>query len=703
MTLSCAPPVAASLIATTETILHIAPVSKGWKAEAPGNVVFFPPTLTKQALLIQIGLLRPSTIIVADQAIDADIIDQWRISHPFGDLFLVRRGTSLDKVRLDLCARNHIRVVNTPGVNAPHVAAYIAHWLTLGDGSIPPDICVMGYGNVGKELVKLLLDRHPDIRIRVLARHGQTSDSCAKAFPDSRVSFVVDWHQAMQGAQAVAVCLSLNAESAHRIDQSLIQCMQKKARLVCVAKPDVFSDDALQALAWAEDIQLVLDYGPVTLDGFRMRTQVLGCSACSWCKPAMLTTQAATSEACNCDLDYAVTVQLSLLALRGLVRRKLAQSLTLPAQRVDTGAPRVSIIGRGINGLLQAVMCRLANYQVTVYGGDQESEGASHKNVNMRHLSATETTAKPLHNGYLFSGNQCLAVECNRAGIELFEKLLADNPSLAPFAQSRIVRAYLENASDVEAAIREQRHIENRPWPSGKPGRVPAELNRLQLQARYGIPGIARAIEVSGYDLDFLHVRDGIVALLQRSGVQFLPQRLSRGQIADLSRKHFVVTAMGVEQTEVVAIIGWFFKLRAVGNEGANMRGLKLQYDLPIGVMNCRLDGDYIIVSGGQVPPNSTEQCKSQILEACRAAVSRHFPNSYSRAIESADLQVIECARPGTLDGISIVHWSAYNCITAGATYAAGTTQGLVWASLVQELVQARTPAVLGKYCHSND
>src|SRR5471032_608465 len=106
MMLSSVPPVAASLIATTETILHIAPASRCWKADAPSNVVFFPPTLTKQALLIQIALLRPTTIIVGDQVIDADVIDQWRISHPFGDLYLVRRGTSLDKVRLDLCETN---------------------------------------------------------------------------------------------------------------------------------------------------------------------------------------------------------------------------------------------------------------------------------------------------------------------------------------------------------------------------------------------------------------------------------------------------------------------------------------------------------------------------------------------------------------------------------------------------------------------
>lgn len=125
MMYSSIPPVAASLIATTENILHIAPASRGWKADAPSNVVFFPPTLSKQALLIQIGLLRPSTIIVADQVIDADIIGQWRISHPFGNLHLVRRGASLDKVRLDLCESHNIQVINTPGINAPHVAAYM--------------------------------------------------------------------------------------------------------------------------------------------------------------------------------------------------------------------------------------------------------------------------------------------------------------------------------------------------------------------------------------------------------------------------------------------------------------------------------------------------------------------------------------------------------------------------------------------------
>lgn len=692
MKLSCVPPVAASLIATTGNVLHIAPVSRGWKADAPANVVFFPPTLTKQALLMQIGLLRPSTLIVGDQIIDADVIDQWRISHPFGTLHLVRRGTSLDKVALDLCALNDIRVVNTPGVNAPHVAAYIAYWLTLADGSMPRDVCVMGYGNVGKELVRLLLDRDSDVQIKVICRQGRAPDNSNNTLCNSRVSFVADWREGLHDAYAVAICLSLNDESVHRIDRPLIQGLHKHARLVCVAMPDVFSDDALQSLATDEDRQLVSDYGPNTLEAFRMRTQALGCGVHTWRKPATLTTQAATTEACKCDLDYAVSVQLSLMALRGLVSRRLAYSMAIPAEQANADAPRVSIIGRGINGLFQAVMFRLANYQVTVYGGDQSSDGASHKPVNMRHLSATETTAKPLHNAYLTPANQHLAVECNRAGIELFEKFLADNPSLAQFARPGIVRAYGDNASDIETAIREQQAIEHRCWPSGKRGGEAVEISQRQFQTNYGIPGIGRAIEVSGYELEFTQLMDELVTLLQRSGVQFRPEYLNPVQIADLSREHFVVTAMGVEEPEAIAIIGWFFKLRAVGGEGAEMHGLKLQYDLPIGVMNCRLDQGCIIVSGGQVPPDSTPQCEAQILTACLDAVSRHFPVSYRRAIERGDLQIIECARPGTADGLSIVHWSAYNQIVAGATYAGGTTQGLLWASLVQEIIQAKAP-----------
>jgi hypothetical protein len=521
MLLSSVPPIAASLIATTGNILHIAPASRGWKAQAPDNIVFLPPTIVKQALLIQIALLRPSTIIVGDQAIDADVIEQWRVSHPFGDLHLIRRGASLDNVRLDLCESNGIRVGSTPGVEASHVAVYIAHWLKRADGSLPPDIRVLGYGNVGKELVKLLLDRDPEVRVTVVDRQGRSPGNI-----DSRVSFVEDGSEALEGGCAVALCLSLKVDSAYRIERALIQRMHKVARLVCVAKPAIFSDDALQTLAIAEHTQLVLDCTPGTLDAFRKRTQALGSSVSTWCKPATLTTQAATTEACQCDLDYAVSVQLSLKALHGIVRRKRAQSLMIPSQQAPADAPRVSIIGRGASGLLQAMMFRLANYRVTVYGGHPSSAGANRRPVMKN--------AKLPRNDYLQLADQYLTDELNCVGSELLEKLLADNPS----------------------------------------------------------------IDVSAEDLESSRFIQGIAALLLRSGVEFLPQRLSPVQISALSKEQFVVTAL----------------------------------------------------SGGE------------------------------------------------LDGLSIVYCAAYNQIVTGATYSECITQGLVWAALVQEIIQAKASASSAMY-----
>ncbi|MBC3240406.1 amino acid dehydrogenase [Pseudomonas lurida] len=521
MLLSSVPPVAASLIATTGNILHIAPASRGWKARAPDNVVFLPPTIGKQALLIQIGLLRPSMMIVGGQAIDADVIEQWRISHPFGDLHLIRRGNSLDNVRLNLCESKGIRVGNTPGVEASHVAVYIAHWLKRADGSLPPDICVLGYGNVGKELVKRLLDRDPEVRVKVVDRHGRSAGNINR-----RVSFVEDWSEALEGACAVALCLSLKGDAAYRIERALIQRMDKVARLVCVSKPDIFSDDALQTLAIAEHTQLVLDCAPGALDAFRMRTQALGCSVSTWRKPATLTTHAATTEACQCDLDCAVSVQLSLKALHGIVRRKRAQSLMIPAQHAFADAPCVSIIGRGINGLLQALMFRLANYRVTVYEGSQANDGVGR--------GAVMTTANAQHDDYLLLANPYLTGKFNGVGIELFEKLLADNPS----------------------------------------------------------------IDASADGLESSCFLAGITSLLLRSGVEFTPKHLGLVQIAELSREQFVITAQG----------------------------------------------------------------------------------------------------GGALDGISIVHCAASNLIVDGATYSECITLGLIWACLVQEIIQAKAAASSALY-----
>ncbi|MGY3026939.1 hypothetical protein ACVWXR_004774 [Pseudomonas lurida] len=160
-------------------------------------------------------------------------------------------------------------------------------------------------------------------------------------------------------------------------------------------------------------------------------------------------------------------------ALHGIVRRKRAQSLMIPAQHASADAPCVSIIGRGINGLLQALMFRLANYRVTVYEGRQANDGVCRGSVM--------TTANAQHDDYLLLANPYLTDEFNGVGIELFEKLLADNPS----------------------------------------------------------------IDASADGLESSCFLAGITSLLLRSGVEFTPKHLGLVQIAELSREQFVITAQG--------------------------------------------------------------------------------------------------------------------------------------------------------------
>ena len=56
---------------------------------------------------------------------------------------------------------------------------------------------------------------------------------------------------------------------------------------------------------------------------------------------------------------------------------------------------------------------------------------------------------------------------------------------------------------------------------------------------------------------------------------------------------------------------------------------------------------------------------------------------------------VVSVLEGDDLEELSIVYRCAHNRIVAGGTYAAGTTQGLLWASLVQEIIQAKAPMVL--------
>ena len=665
-------------------VLHIAPSSDEWTSSAPCNVTFL-PNPPSETLIAKIKNTKPLAIVVGDQAIDDKIIGAWKEACPSKSLVLLRRGTSLDKICVDSAKNNGVRVVNTPGVNAPHVAGYVIEKLKGKSGELPKKISLLGCGNVGKDVIKKVLDASPDATVTILIRGGKNlSDLGLERYAD-RLEIVDSWDSAFEGAEAVAICLSMNGETTNRIDEALINRMSENGRIVCVSKPDVFSSDALKALAQAEGVELVIDYGPAILAAFRTRADESGVSLETWRNPPQLTTAAATSEACKRDLDYAVAVLLAIDAQQHLVKEELSGSFKIPGEAPPAGAPAAYVVGRGINGLFQALKLRLLGLDVTVFGRDDE--GASGQPVNMRHFSASETMAKAVDNPYLYPGNRDLVIDLNRSGIELFEKLLEDNPELQQYVQKNVVRAYPHGEKGANESIRLQRRMGHQAWPSGKEGGEIREFSGEEFTSIYGIPGIERAIEVPGYDLEFKNFMSKLVGLLEKAGVKFQKTRLTPDEIAKLRESQRVIRAVGAEEDGVTPIPGWFIKLPAVGNEGQNVRGIKLQYELPVGVMNCRLDGENILVSGGQVPPGSSTKVYEQIKEKFLQAVRRHFPASFEQAEDSGTLDLFECQRPGSPDGLSTVERLGPNEVRTGTTYAAGTTQAAVMAAIaVKEL-----------------
>ena len=680
------PSLATALLGTSGPVLVIAPRCGDWADGAPANITFLSTGISRDELIARIAREKPLALVVGDQPVDAGLIEAWRAACPHDELVLLRRGSSVDKIDVDACRRHGVEVVNTPGVNAPYVAAYALEQLRLRDGRCPDDVRLIGLGHVGRELIKQLCKGQAKPHVSVAVRTAVSPRDESLAQFGKQLSTTNNWDAVFAGGSAVAICVSINDSTTGCISGSHIAGLKPDARIVCVSKPDVFSDEALMVLATRPDVALVVDYGAATLDAFRRRLTDLGIPAERWARPPELTTKAATGEACKRDLDHAVAVALATRAVDRFVARRVAEPMVLPTVPSACTGPLASVVGCGVNGLLQAFMLRCLGWQVDVYGGDSESDGASHKNINMRQLSATETTAKPVANAQLHRLNNELVIRFNQGSIELFGKLLDDNPRFRQWVGNGVVRAFPEGVAHIDRDAAFQCDIARRDAPSGRAGVDGMELSRQEFVERFGVPAVAKALELPGYDLAFRDFMAELKDALEAAGVNFLRARLSKTEIRDLGAQDSpVITAMGVADEGVVPIVGWFFRIPAAGGEGAGFRGLKLQYPLPVGVMNCRCDGDDILVSGGQVPhdagPDRLEEIKGEVFQA----IARHFPLSFAHARRDGSLEMVTCARPGVLDGMSRIEQTGPHHTMVGGTYAGGMTQGVLLAALATE------------------
>jgi len=395
-----------------------------------GAATLLPELAARPAeLAAALARLRPHTLVVGANAVDAEALDSWaaatrsdsagtndreRGDPDRGDrsLLLVRRGTSLAAIDLAAAARLGITVRNTPEVNARHVAQFMIEKLFGADGPPSRVLGLLGAGNINGRVARAGAAR--GLRLVVCAPSLVTDPAAAVAWarrhdlPAELVHVAADVAEVAGAADALAVAVPL----VHRggwATEGMIDADRLSAfggsRLVSVSEPEVFTESALLDAYDRRDLSVVLDNAPRLLAPVRtlLATRVAGDGGSP--RPGFtLCSAAMRTPACDADLDQAV---LAVVGRADLDDLSGADLLTPTDRRVDddpapedpaAGGHGVVVVGGGIVGLTTALLLHARGHRdIAVLDAapadraDPGSQGTTFAGTNGRHLSATES------------------------------------------------------------------------------------------------------------------------------------------------------------------------------------------------------------------------------------------------------------------------------------------------------------------------
>ncbi|WP_232292040.1 FAD-dependent oxidoreductase [Frankia sp. QA3] len=324
--------------------------------------------------------LRPHTLVVGANAVDATTLERWaaavRVGGPVRagsgrpdadrELLLVRRGTSLAAVDTAAAARLRITVRNTPEVNARHVARFMADRLFGAAGGQaaspareqptpreqgprrPGTLGLLGAGNINGRVARAggargwrLVVHSPSLvadpaSVGAWARHHRLAAD--------RVHVARTVEEVLEAADAVAVAVPL-VHAGPWASAGMIGEWQLKAftgeRIVSVSEPEVFAERALLDAYDRRDLTVVLDNAPRLLAPVRqlLATRIDGDGGApragfTLCSAAM------RSAACDDDLDQAVLAVVGRADLDELTGTDLLGPAPDRSPRSDLAATR---------------------------------------------------------------------------------------------------------------------------------------------------------------------------------------------------------------------------------------------------------------------------------------------------------------------------------------------------------------------------
>lgn len=200
-----------------------------------------------QALIQQ---YRPKTIIFGLQNLDEAKLSFWRSQQPNDHLRFVRKGTSLHRVDFEAAKKYQIEVLNTAGVNAPFVAAFVINEL-LAHNFSDHKLGIIGIGDIGKLVVteSIKLNSQPILYNRT--RHP---------FDTNKYTYTNDLVDLFNQATRIAICLPLTGETKGIITEEHIKKLAPNSKIVCISPPKVFSENAILVLDKRTDLDITFDH-----------------------------------------------------------------------------------------------------------------------------------------------------------------------------------------------------------------------------------------------------------------------------------------------------------------------------------------------------------------------------------------------------------------------------------------------------------
>ena len=212
---------------------------------------------------------KPDVVVIGNNTIPESAIRAWgkslldKTAPRRVEPMIIRRGTELGGIPVELAKAYGIELKNTPGINSPYVARHMLQQLDFTSSTPGETIAVVGAGDIGLPIIKAAVKNGLNIKVisdslmshSDVKRRNQKIDYIQSFLEKNRIENAnISYHSSLESTLdsanyiAISVPWWLKKEQRHNEDMIGVSAIKKAALgaiIVSASNPRVFSEDAL--------------------------------------------------------------------------------------------------------------------------------------------------------------------------------------------------------------------------------------------------------------------------------------------------------------------------------------------------------------------------------------------------------------------------------------------------------------------------